>query len=64
MTLRGALRKQALPQVGASTIREVLHEAGYRYQRTRTWCPTGTALRKRKAGIVTMPDPAAPEKKG
>ena len=37
MTLRRALRKQALPQVGSETIREVLHEAGYSYQRTRTW---------------------------
>ena len=41
MTLRKALRKEALPKVGASTIREVLHEAGYRFGKTRTWCPTG-----------------------
>jgi transposase len=62
MTLRQALRKQALPQVGASTIREVLHEAGYRYGKTRTWCPTGTAIRVRKAGTVTVHDPKAGEK--
>ncbi len=62
MTLRRALRKEALPQVGASTIREVLHEAGYRFGKTRTWCPTGTALRVRKAGTVTVQDPKAPEK--
>jgi len=63
MTLRGALRKQALPQVGASTIREVLHEAGYSYQRTRTWVHTGYALRKRKSGTVTTYDEQTPEKK-
>jgi transposase len=62
MTLRRALRKQALPKVGASTIREVLHEAGYRCGKTRTWCPTGTAIRVRKAGTVTVHDPKAGEK--
>jgi len=62
MTLRQALRKEALPQVGASTIREVLYEAGYRFGKTRTWCPTGTALRVRKAGTVRVQDPKAPEK--
>ena len=63
LTLRRALRKQALPQVGASTIREVLHEAGYSYQRTRTWVRTGYALRKRKSGTVTTYDEHTPEKK-
>ncbi len=62
MTLRNALRREALPQVGVSTIREVLHEAGYRFGKTRTWCPTGTALRVRKAGTVTVEDPKAEEK--
>ena len=63
MTLRQALRKEALPQVGASTIREVLQEAGYGFGKTRTWCPTGTALRVRKAGTVKVEDPKAQEKK-
>ena len=62
MTLRNALRKQALPEVGVSTIREVVQEAGYRFGKTRTWCPTGTALRVRKAGTVTVQDPKAGEK--
>lgn len=62
-TLERALRKQALPQVGATTIREVLHEAGYSFGKTRTWCPTGTALRKRQSGIVKVEDPKAQEKK-
>jgi transposase len=62
-TLERALRKAALPQVGATTIRQVLHEAGYAFGKTRTWGPTGTAIRKRKAGTVTVQDPAAAEKK-
>jgi transposase len=62
MTLRDALRKKALPHVGVSTVREVLHEAGYRFGQTRTWCPTGTALRVRKSGRVTVQDPKAGEK--
>ena len=64
-TLERALRAEGdgLEQVGATTIRRVLHEAGYSYQRTRTWCPTGTAQRKRKDGVVTVTDPAAETKK-
>jgi transposase len=62
MTLRNALRKETLPKVGVSTVREVLHEAGYHFGKTRTWCPTGTALRVRKAGTVTVQDPKASEK--
>jgi len=41
----------------------VLHESGYRYQRTRSWCRTGYALRKRKSGTVMVYDPETPEKK-
>ena len=56
-TLQRSLRRAGLPQVGTSTIRRVLQDAGSSYQRTRTWCPTGTAQRKRKAGVVTVTDP-------
>ena len=63
MTLRRALRKSDLPHIGAETIRQVLHESGYSYQRTRTWCRTGYALRQRKSGTVTVYDPETPEKK-
>jgi transposase len=63
MTLRRALRKSAFPHIGAETIRQVLHETGYSYQSTRTWCRTGYALRKRKSGTVTVYDPETPEKK-
>jgi transposase len=64
-TLRTALRKapDGLPKVATSTIWEVLHQAGLSYQRSRTWCPTGTALRKRKAGTVLVTDPDAESKK-
>jgi transposase len=62
-TLERSLRKEVLPQVGKSTIREVLQEAGYRFGKTRTWCPTGTAIRVRKAGTVHVHDPKAHEKK-
>jgi transposase len=63
MLLRGALRQTSLPQIAAETIREVLHASGYRYQRTRTWVHTGSALRKRKSGTVRTYDPQTPEKK-
>ncbi len=63
MTLRRALREADLPEVAAETIRLVLHEAGYSYQRTRTWVRTGYALRVRKSGTVTTYDPETPEKK-
>ena len=45
------------------TIWNILYEAGYSYQRSRTWCPTGSALRKRKAGVATVTDPDAQPKK-
>jgi transposase len=63
-TLRRRLRREGLPTVGTSTIRRVLEEAGSSYQRTRTWCPTGTAQRVRKSGVVTVVDPETEEKKG
>jgi transposase len=60
--LERALRKRTLPDIGASTIRRVLHESGYAFGRSRTWCQTGTALRVRKAGVVRVYDPQAEEK--
>jgi hypothetical protein len=52
-----------LDRIGTSTIRRVLQQAGSSYQRTRTWCPTGTALRKRKSGPVPVTDPQTEEKR-
>ena len=63
--LRRALRAapDGLPKVSTYTIRLVLREAGASYQRTRTWCPTGKALRRRKAGSVVVTDPDSDAKK-
>ncbi len=63
-TLQRSLRQADLPRVGTSTIRRVLQDAGSSYQRTRTWCPTGTAQRKRKSGVVTVVDPNTEQKRG
>jgi transposase len=63
--LRRVLRSapDGLPKVSTFTIWQVLHGAGYTFQRTRTWCPTGSAVRRRKAGVVTVTDPDAAAKK-
>jgi transposase len=63
-TLQRTLRRGSFPTLGTSTIRRMLHDAGSSYQRTRTWCPTGTAQRKRKAGVVTVVDPQTEVKRG
>lgn len=64
-TLRRALRQapDGLPGVSTFTIWCVLRDAGFRWQRDRSWCPTGTAVRKRKSGPVTVIDPDAEAKK-
>jgi transposase len=63
--LRRVLRSapDGLPRVSTCTIWWALREAGYSFQRTRTWCPTGRAVRKRKSGRVTVTDPDAGAKK-
>jgi hypothetical protein len=63
--LQKALRQAegGFPAISTYTIREVLYEAGHTFQQTRTWCPTGEALRKRKAGVATVTDPDAEPKK-
>jgi transposase len=65
LTLRRALRQapDGLPKVSTFTIWGVLHEAGWSWQRSRTWCQTGRVLRKRKRGIVEVRDPDATPKK-
>jgi transposase len=65
-TLQRALRRAAdgLPTVSTWTILQALHDAGYTWQDSRTWCHTGTAKRKRKDGtVVETTDPAATPKK-
>lgn len=63
-TLQRTLRREGLPAVGTTTLRRVLRQAGSSYQQTRTWCPTGTAMRKRKSGIVRVVDPQTEQKRG
>jgi transposase len=64
-TLKKSLRSapDGLPEVATSTIWQVLHESGRSYQQSRTWCPTGSALRKRKSGTAVVTDPDAESKK-
>lgn len=65
MTLQRALREapDGLPQVSTWTILGVLWNAGYTWQESRTWCHTGTVVRKRKAGSVEVTDPDTTPKK-
>jgi transposase len=60
-TLQRRLRRDGLARISTNTIRRVLQEAGSSYQRTRSWCPTGTAQRVRKSGVV---DPQTEHKRG
>jgi hypothetical protein len=41
----------------------ILQEAGFRWQKSRTWCETGQVVRKRKRGVVIVTDPDAAQKK-
>lgn len=64
--LQRALRKSDPPHLGrlsTYTIWAVLHEAGLQWGRTRRWCDTGAARRKRKSGVVTVSDPDTEAKK-
>ena len=64
--LQRALRRkapQSLGRVSTYTIWAVLHEAGLQWGRTRSWCETGQARRKRTSGVVTVIDPDAEAKK-
>lgn len=45
------------------TIWCVLHEGGLSWQKSRTWCQTGSALRQRKSGAVIVTDPDTEAKK-
>lgn len=65
-SLQRALRRapDGLPKVSTYTILNVLHEAGYTWQKDRTWCRTGRVLRRRKAGTVEVVDPDAEGKTG
>jgi hypothetical protein len=63
--LQKALRKapDGLPQVSTFTIWRTLHEAGLSWQKSRTWCETGVAMRHHKHGVVRVSDPDMAAKK-
>jgi hypothetical protein len=64
-TLQRTLRQapDGLPKVSTYTILSVLHEAGYDWQRSRTWCSTGQVIRQRKRGKVVVTDADTEAKK-
>ena len=64
-TLQRALRTapDGRATVSTATLRSVLHEAGWTWQRTRSWCATGSVVRRRKAGPTTVVDPDTAAKK-
>ena len=64
-TLQRALRRapDGLPTVSHETILKALREAGWSWQKDRSWCQTGSVLRKRKSGVVEVTDPDTTPKK-
>ena len=62
-TLRLALMRRGYPHISGSKIWLILREANFTWQKTSTWCDTGTAQRKRKSGVVKVSDPDAAVKK-
>lgn len=50
-------------KVSTYTLWQVLHQADYSWQQSRSWCETGSALRQRKSGVVKVSDPDAEVKK-
>ncbi|MDQ3663019.1 MAG: helix-turn-helix domain-containing protein [Actinomycetota bacterium] len=64
-TLRRSLREASdgLPAVSTHTIWKTLKEAGFDWQKDRSWCETGAVERKRKGEVVEVVDPDAAAKK-
>ena len=64
-TLQKALHKaeDGLPEISTERIWVILQEAGFRWQKSRSWCETGQVVRKRKRGVVAVTDPDATPKK-
>jgi transposase len=63
--LRRALREadDGLPGVSTHTIWKTLKEAGFDWQKNRSWCETGVVERKRGGEVLTVVDPDAQAKK-
>jgi len=64
-TVQRALRQadHGLAQVSTYPIWLGLHEAGFTWQASQTWCETDKVKRKRKAGVVEVSDPDAEAQK-
>ncbi len=63
-TLQRHLREQAeFSKISTYTLWKVLHEAGWSWQSSRSWCQTGQVKRRRKSGIVEVTDPDSQAKK-
>lgn len=63
-TLQRSVRQRpGLEQISRDTLATMLHESGLTWQRNRTWCETGTAVRRRKHGTVIVVDPDSAAKK-
>jgi transposase len=64
-TLQKSLQKapDGLSDISTERIWVILQEAGFRWQKSRSWCETGQVVRKRKRGIETVVDPDATPKK-
>jgi len=64
-TLQKSLQEMpdGLPNISTERIWVILQEAGFRWQKSRSWCETGQVMRKRKRGIETVVDPDATPKK-
>lgn len=65
VTLQRALGRaeDGLAHVSTYTIWQVLTEAGYSWQKSRSWLKTGQAKRIRKGRLVIVTDPDAIAKK-
>jgi hypothetical protein len=61
---RERILAEGLPEISTYTIWCVLHAADLSWQRDRSWCHTGLAKRRRKAGEVEVHDPDATVKRG
>jgi len=58
-TLQKALQKapDGFPNISTERIWVILQEAGFRWQKSRSWCETKQVVRKRKRRVVTLVDP-------
>ena len=62
--LQRRLRQQPeFSRISTYTLWQVLHEANWSWQLSRSWCSTGEVKRRRKSGIVEVVDPDSEAKK-